>query len=567
MIMAELRSVDPRTLKLNPDNPRKTPVPKEMDRQLVASITAIGLLQPPIAREIDGVLVVRAGDRRTRAAIAAGKDVIDVYVLIGKEEIDAMATMSENLVRCSMGAVDTWRGIEKLEQQGWNEEAIANALALPPRTVRKLKLLGSLHPPMLDVMAKGSMPNEDQLRTIANAPLIDQLEVWKKLKPKKGHDVGWWEVARALSKPRIPFAAAKFDATMAEEYGVIWLEDLFAPAGEESRYTTNAEGFYGAQQAWMAANLPENGTILTQDEHGRAVLPKGAERIFGKPTKSDKIGHYIDSRSGEVETLTYRMPEPKKPAKAAKSRPGTGAVDEGGADAAEVETEASVKSRPDVTQKGLSIIGDYRTDALHQALDDASIPAETLVGLLTLALAADNVSVQSDRPSVSGALQVVRDRISEGGVLTTDPAALHVAAREMLKIVLSCRRNMTDSGISSRVAGETLGASRLLPTMATDEFLSCLSRQALERSAAGNVRVEPRVKDTRAAMIAHFRNTIWHFPGALFAITTEERATVLGSTNWRTAGQAADEDGADDQAGDALRPDETESLPYPVAAE
>jgi ParB family chromosome partitioning protein len=317
----------------------------------------------------------------------------------------------------------------------------------------------------------------------------------------------------------------------------------------------------------MAANLPENGTILTQDEHGRAVLPKGAERIFGKPTKADKIGHYIDSRSGEVETLTYRMPERKKPAKAVKSQPGTGAVDEGGADAAEVETEASVKSRPDVTQKGLSIIGDYRTDALHQALDDASIPAETLVGLLTLALAADNVSVQSDRPYVSGEREVLRDRISEGGVLTTDPAALHVAAREMLKIVLSCRTNMTDSGISSRVAGETLGASRLLPTMATDEFLSCLSRQALERSAAGKVRLEPRVKDTRAAMIAHFRDTVWHYPRALFAITAEERATVLGSTNWRIGVQAADEDSSDDQAGGTLTPDEPEPVIYPVAAE
>jgi ParB family chromosome partitioning protein len=487
--------------------------------------------------------------------------------LIGNEEIDAMATMSENLVRCSMGAVDTWRGIEKLEQQSWNEEAIANALALPPRTVRKLRLLGSLHPPMLDVMAKGSMPNEDQLRTIANAPLIDQLEVWKKLKPKKGHEVAWWEVARALSKLRIPFAAAKFDTTMAEEYGVIWLEDLFAPAGEDSRYTTNAEGFYGAQQAWMAANLPENGTILMQDEHGRAVLPKGAERIFGKPTRADKIGHYIDSRSGEVETITYRMPEPKKPAKAPKLQPGTGAVAEAGAVAAEVETEWPVKSRPDLTQKGLSIIGDYRTDALHQALDDPSISTATLVGLLTLALAADNVSVQSDRPYASGEREVLRDRISEGGVLTADHAVLHAAGREMLKVVLSCRTNMTDSGISSRVAGETLGASRLLPTMATDEFLSCLSRQALERSAAGKVRVEPRVKDTRAAMIAHFRDTVWHFPGALFVITAEERATVLGSTNWRVGGQAADEDSADDQAGGALTPDEPEQVPYPVAAE
>ena len=126
--MAELRSVDPRSLTLNPNNPRTSPVPKEMDLQLVASITAIGLLQPPLAREIDGALVIRAGDRRTKAAIAAGKDLIDVYVLDGNEDIDAMAAMSENLVRVGMNPVDTWRGIDKLEQQGWNDDAIANAL-------------------------------------------------------------------------------------------------------------------------------------------------------------------------------------------------------------------------------------------------------------------------------------------------------------------------------------------------------------------------------------------------------------------------------------------------------
>ena len=383
--MAELRSVDPRSLKLNPDNPRSTPVPKEMDQQLVASIKAIGLLQPPVVREIDGALVVRAGDRRTKAAIAAGKDVIDVYVLDGSEEIDAMASMSEKLVRVSMCPVDTWRAIHKLEQQGWNEEAIANALALPARTVRKLKLLGSLHPPMLDVMAKGSMPGEEQLRTIANAPLEDQAQVWKAHKPKKGHDVSWWEVARALSKPRIPFSAAKFNDELAQAYGVVWLEDLFAPAGEDSRYT--ADGFFGAQQEWMTHNMPANGTVLTQDEYGRPVLPKGAERLYGKPGKNDKIGYYLNGRSGEVETVPYRMPEPKRPAKATK----------GGASSAACagEAEVAVKLRPDVTQKGLAMIGDFRTDALHQALDDETIPTETLVGLLVLALGAKNVSVQS----------------------------------------------------------------------------------------------------------------------------------------------------------------------------
>ena len=84
--MAELRSVNPRSLKLNPDNPRRHRVPKEMDQQLVASIEAIGLLQPPVVREIDGELVVRAGNRRIKAAIAAGKEVIDVYLLDGSED-------------------------------------------------------------------------------------------------------------------------------------------------------------------------------------------------------------------------------------------------------------------------------------------------------------------------------------------------------------------------------------------------------------------------------------------------------------------------------------------------
>ena len=576
--MAELRSVDPRTLTLNPNNPRTSAVPKEMDQQLVASIMAIGLLQPPVVREIDGALVVRAGDRRTMAAIAAGKDVIDVYVLHGNEEIDAMAAMSENLVRVGMNPVDTWRGIDKLEQQGWNEDAIASALALPKRAVLKLKLLGSLHPPMLDFMAKGSMPGEEQLRTIANAPLEDQAQVWKAHKPKKGHDVSWWEVARALSKPRIPFSAAKFDAVLAEEFGVTWSEDLFAPAGEDSRYTTNADGFFGAQQAWMTANLPVNGSVLPQDENGRPELPKGAERIFGKPTKQDKIGHYLDSRSGEVQTIAYRLPEPKKPAKGGKGG-AAGAV-------ADAEPEVVVKLRPDVTQKGLAMVGDFRTDALHEALNDAAIPLETLVGLLVLALGAKNVTVQSPLDYGRSSREDIRDQISEGGVLTADPALLHNAAREMLKFVLSCRANMTDSGISSRIAGETLGAATHLPTMATDEFLSCLSRQALERSAAEEgVKVEIRVKDTRAALVKHCDGKTWHFPGALFPLSEEERDQVAPRTSWvgATGGgpDAGDEagdgidtgadGGTDDEAGDLAdlgRDDEGEGQqPYAIAAE
>src|SRR5574337_766032 len=62
--MTELRSVDPATLIPNPNNPRRTPVPKAMDDQLIASIRTIGIIQPPVVREVDGGLVIKAGHRR-----------------------------------------------------------------------------------------------------------------------------------------------------------------------------------------------------------------------------------------------------------------------------------------------------------------------------------------------------------------------------------------------------------------------------------------------------------------------------------------------------------------------
>ena len=319
--MPELRSVDPRTLKPNPHNPRRTPVPAAMDEQLVASIKAIGIIQPPVVREADGDLVVKAGDRRVKAAITA--ELPTIYVFVKNDDDDTtvpMVSLSENLIRASMTSVDIWRGVEDLEKRGWNEQAIADALNLPVRTIKRLKLLAHIHPPMLDVMAQGNMPTEEQLRTIAATTLEEQAQVWKKHRPKKGHDFYWHEISRALSKRRIPFSAAKFDEGLAQAYGVVWEDDLFVPAGEDGRYTTNVEGFFGAQQEWLANNLPERGSLLPQDEYGRPVLPKKAEQVYGKPGKNDQIGHYLDPHSGTVKTIAYRIQADKSTAKAGKKR-------------------------------------------------------------------------------------------------------------------------------------------------------------------------------------------------------------------------------------------------------
>jgi ParB family chromosome partitioning protein len=531
--MTELRSVDPRTLKPNPNNPRRTPVPPAMDEQLVASIKAIGIIQPPVVREADGELIVKAGGRRVKAAITAELPTIDV--LVKNDDDDAnipMVSLSENLIRASMTSVDIWRGVEDLEKRGWNEQAIADALNLPVRTIKRLKLLAHIHPPMLDVMAQGSMPSEEQLRTIAAASLEEQTQVWKKNKPKKGHDVYWHEIARALSKRRIPFSAAKFDDDLARAYGVVWEDDLFVPAGEDGRYTTNVEGFFGAQQEWLANNLPERGSLLPQDEYGRPVLPKKAEQAYGKPGKTDQIGHYLDPHSGEVKTIAYRMPADKSAAKPGKSR---GTTDSG---------TPQPKSRPDVTQKGNAIVGDLRTDALHQALRERDIDDGTLLALLVLALGGKNVSIQSAADGGRTSREALACGLFEGGVVTTDQDEVRKAARAMLQVALSCRDNMTNSGVVARVAGDAIDAKLFLPNMATEAFLSCLSKAALEKAAvAERVKIGSRGKDTRANLIERFKEGIYVHPSALFAPTPDEIAEArLRASYW-------DEGGAEDNSG------------------
>jgi ParB family chromosome partitioning protein len=554
--MAELRSVDPRTLQPNPNNPRRTPVPPAMDEQLVASIRAVGLIQPPSVIAKDNELIIVVGNRRVKAAITAELPVIDVLVCDADEAADAMRAVAENLIRSSMSSVDIWRAIERLEAQNWNEQAISDALALPVRTVRRLKLLAHLHPPMLDVMALGSMPNEDQLRTIAAATREEQAQVWKKHRPKKGQpDVAWYEVARALAKRRMPASVAQFDDDLVKAYGIIWEDDLFAPPGEDSRYTTNVEGFFGAQQEWLQNNLPERATLLPVNEYGQGQLPKKAERVYGKPGKTDRVGHYIDARSGEIETIVYRLPDTKKAGKPTGDTTANGAASDGDDDDA-----------PVVTQKGIAMIGDLRTDALHQALADTPIENDILLGMLILAFGGDNVTVDSGSSLCGDERKAICLTLIEGGVMTADVDLLRQTTRKMLIGVLSCRENRSQSGLLARIAGETIGASLRLPNMATEEFLSCLSRGALETIARANgVNIAPRATDTRARIVTRFKDGAFVYPGAMFRLTPEEQEALKrprSRPGWVSPlaggdGECAEDDGIEPQVGGESEADNT----------
>ena len=200
-----------------------------------------------------------------------------------------------------------------------------------------------------------------------------------------------------------------------------------------------------------------------------------------------------------------------------------------------------------------------------------------VIGGGLVALAGRNISVQSGASDdVYGFARMERHAVQlvdADGKLAFDRDTLRVAARSALIDVLSARENRTNSGIVARLAGDAIGADGFLPTMGTEEFLSCLSRQALERSCK-NTPVLPRarVKDMRAALVEHLTEQRFVHPSAAFAPAAAEVAT------WRSksavvAGEDADvtADDADSGSGDAAALDELDpeaiDEAYRVAAE
>ena len=157
----QIIKVDPRALKENPDRTRQTKTSPQADALLLATIKAVGIIQPPVvAPEVGGGngLVIDAGHRRVAQAIAAGLEEIEVLVDEAANDNGAMRSMVENIAREALNPVDQWRAIERLIMLRWTEEAIAAALALPVRQIRKLRLLAGVLPAMLESRMEGGIP-------------------------------------------------------------------------------------------------------------------------------------------------------------------------------------------------------------------------------------------------------------------------------------------------------------------------------------------------------------------------------------------------------------------------
>ena len=148
-IAGDRRSVPIRNLEPNPNQPRKTFEPDEIET-LAESIRRYGILQPLLVvpmKEKPGLFQLIAGERRWRAARQAGLEQVPVTVVAAEGQRKMELALVENLQRRALGAIDRAHAYQALiDDFGMTQEQIAEAVGVSRPSVAntlRLLLLGS----------------------------------------------------------------------------------------------------------------------------------------------------------------------------------------------------------------------------------------------------------------------------------------------------------------------------------------------------------------------------------------------------------------------------------------
>lgn len=134
--------VDPKKLKPNPYQPRKTFSEEELN-ELADSIREHGVLQPITIEDAeDGMFFIIAGERRTRASLIAGIEKVPVQLKKYSSEKKLEIALIENIQRADLNAIEEAKAYYKLmelsaltqeevaKRVGKQRSSVANALRL-----------------------------------------------------------------------------------------------------------------------------------------------------------------------------------------------------------------------------------------------------------------------------------------------------------------------------------------------------------------------------------------------------------------------------------------------------
>ena len=126
---------------------------------LASSIKAQGVLQPIVARPLDGDRYeILSGERRWRAAQLAGLDRIPVVIKAVTDEAAIAIGLIENIQREDLNPVEEGLGLKRLQDEfGLSQEQVASAVGRSRPAVANLLRLLNLEPEALGMLERGEL--------------------------------------------------------------------------------------------------------------------------------------------------------------------------------------------------------------------------------------------------------------------------------------------------------------------------------------------------------------------------------------------------------------------------
>src|SRR6266849_9617458 len=149
---AELTQVAIEQIEQNPFQPRKAFDEEELT-SLRESIRTHGLLQPLVVRPVADHYQLIAGERRLRAAAAAGLTEVPVHIVDFNDQQILEAALVENIQRADLNPIEKAQGFKDyLDRFGLNHEQLAKRLGLARSTITNLVNLLEMAPAVQDAV-------------------------------------------------------------------------------------------------------------------------------------------------------------------------------------------------------------------------------------------------------------------------------------------------------------------------------------------------------------------------------------------------------------------------------
>lgn len=167
------RWLDIGVIEPNPYQPRKH-FDEEQIADLADSIREHGVLQPLVVRRIDGRFELVAGERRLRAAQAAGWQRVPVQVRNADDRETAELAIVENLQRTDLNAIEKATSFERyLREYDCTQEELAKRVHVNRATVANLVRLLELPQDVKQMVIDGSL-TQGHARALLSLPPAEQ---------------------------------------------------------------------------------------------------------------------------------------------------------------------------------------------------------------------------------------------------------------------------------------------------------------------------------------------------------------------------------------------------------